>query len=123
MAQEDSLRHLEDEVTRRYHMQCEGLERHEDALRARERRLDQEVEEFLWDVDRSRAMVDDMHSAMPCAAHQAALAADELACAQSEAAMRLDERHSEFARERRCLERQRDQAEEEYHRAMRSCHG
>ena len=37
---------LEDEAVRRYHRQCESLECREDALRVRERRLDQVAEGF-----------------------------------------------------------------------------
>ena len=123
MAQEDRLWRLEDEAVCRYHRQCESLERREDALRTRERRLDQVAEEFLWDVDRCRALADDLLDTVPCVARQAAFAADELAYAQSEATMRLDECHGEIARERRDLERQRDQVEEEYRHALRPCHG
>ena len=114
---------LEDEAVRRYHRQCESLECREDALRVRERRLDQVAEGFLWDVGRCRAMVDDMLGTVPCVARQAAFAAEELACAQGEATMRLGECHGALARERRDLERQRDQADEEYRHALRSCHG
>ena len=123
MAQGDRLWRLEDEAARRYHRQCESLERREDALRTRERRLDQVAEEFLWDVDRCRAIADDIVGTVPCAAQQAALAAEELASAQGETAMRLDERHDEIAHERRSLDDRLERAEREYRRAMGTHHG
>ena len=123
MAQEDRLWRLEDEAVRRYHRQCESLERREDALRTRERRLDQEAEEFLWDVGRCRALADDLLDTVPCVASQATCAADELASVQNETFARLDEWHVEMARERRNLNEQFELAEEEYRHATRSHHG
>lgn len=120
MAQEDRLWRLENEAVCRYHRQRESLERREDALRARERHLDRAAGEFLWDVGRCRAMVDDMLDTVPCVAHQAAYAADVLASVQNEASARLDERHTEIARERRDLDEWLERAEEEFHRSLQA---